>query len=71
MGSDQALVVLDRGLIVGKGFTLSTAAVQGVNDGLKQAGTAANYVKGLAIYADWTTDDTEWSDFQKAWVANK
>jgi len=47
------------------------SAVQGVNDGLKQAGTAASYVKGLAVYADWTTDDTEWADFQKAWVANK
>ena len=38
--------------------------------GYQQAGANASYVKGIAIYADWTTDDTEWSDFMKAWVAN-
>ncbi|MCC6805086.1 MAG: hypothetical protein IT319_19560 [Anaerolineae bacterium] len=44
------------------------SAVQGIELGLQQAGDAARYVKGLAIYADWTTDDAEWADFQSAWV---
>jgi hypothetical protein len=44
------------------------SAVEGVRLGLEQAGDAARYVTGLAIYADWTTDDTEWSDFHSAWV---
>lgn len=44
------------------------SAVEGVRLGLQQAGDAARYVRGLAIYADWTTDDTEWSDFQSSWV---
>lgn len=47
------------------------SAVQGVELGLQQAGDAARYVKGLAIYADWTTDDAEWADFLSAWVQNK
>ncbi len=46
------------------------SAVAGIRAGLQQAGSNASYVKGLAIYADWTTDDTEWADFQKTWVAN-
>lgn len=45
-----------------------SAAVQGVKDGLQQAGEAAEYVRGLAIYAGWTTDETEWSDFRQSWV---
>jgi hypothetical protein len=47
------------------------SAVQGVKAGLVQAGDAARYVKGLAIYADWTTDDTEWTAFQNDWITNK
>ena len=37
------------------------------NLGIQQAGNAAKYVKGIAVYADWTTDADEWSDFQKVW----
>jgi hypothetical protein len=43
-------------------------AVQGIRAGLQQAGANASYVTGLAIYADWTTDDTEWASFQKDWL---
>ncbi|MEO0563498.1 MAG: hypothetical protein AAF125_15425, partial [Chloroflexota bacterium] len=43
-------------------------AVRGVNSGLIQAGEAAEVVTGLTIYAEWTTDDQEWSDFQVYWV---
>jgi hypothetical protein len=44
------------------------SAVRGVLAGLLQAGDAARLVRGLAIYADWTTDDAEWQQFQSAWV---
>jgi hypothetical protein len=44
------------------------SAVEGVRLGLEQAGDAARYVKGLAIYAEWTTDPTEWANFQTVWV---
>ena len=47
------------------------SAVAGIQAGLQQAGANASYVKGLAIYADWTTDDTEWAAFQKDWITNK
>lgn len=43
-------------------------AVRGVLDGLRQAGGAARLVRGLAIYADWTTDDAEWQQFKTDWV---
>ena len=48
-----------------------TSAVEGVKLGIEQAGDAARYVNGLAIYGWWTTDDTEWADFQTEWVARK
>jgi hypothetical protein len=44
------------------------SAVQGVNAGLSEIGDDTAFVRGLAIYADWTTDDTEWSQYQSAWV---
>ncbi len=47
------------------------SAVEGVRRGLDQAGDSARYVSGLAIYADWTTDDTEWADWRTAWLGNK
>ncbi len=47
------------------------SAVEGVKEGLQQAGDAARYVSGLAIYAEWETDDTEWSDFQTAWLSTQ
>lgn len=47
------------------------SAVDGVRMGLQQAGDAARYVKGVAIYADWTTDETEWADYHSVWLQNK
>jgi hypothetical protein len=44
------------------------SAVAGVSLGLQQAGDAASVVSGVAIYAEWTTDDTQWADFKSAWV---
>ncbi len=48
-----------------------TSAVEGVKLGLQEAGDAASYVRGLAIYGWWTTDDAEWQDFQTAWLDSK
>lgn len=45
-----------------------TTAVQGVRSGLVQAGDAADVVRGLTIYVEWTTDETEWATFQQEWV---
>ncbi len=43
------------------------SALQGYMSGLEQAGEAASFVRGLAIYAEWTTDDLEWAQFGQ-WV---
>lgn len=44
------------------------SAVAGIRSGLTAAGEAAQLVRGLAIYAGWTTDDAEWLAFQQAWA---
>ena len=46
------------------------SALEGFDLGLAQAGDAASYVSGVAIYAGWTTDDTEWSQFND-WLARR
>jgi hypothetical protein len=43
-------------------------AIRGLNSGLIQASEASEVVEGVTIYAEWTTDDAEWSDFQIYWV---
>lgn len=43
------------------------SALDGYDNGLRQAGDAASFVRGVAIYAAWTTDDLEWAQF-RAWV---
>ncbi len=45
-----------------------SSSVAGVRSGLLQAGEAADTVRGLAIYAEWETDNTEWSTFNQQWV---
>lgn len=42
-------------------------ALRGYVAGLQQAGAAASFVRGVAIYAGWTTDELEWAQFG-AWV---
>jgi len=44
-------------------------AVRGLESGLVQAGPAADVVSGTTIYAEWTTDTQEWSDFYSSWIA--
>lgn len=43
-------------------------AATGIRDGLVQAGSAASYVRGAAIYAEWDTDDDDWRQFKNTWV---
>jgi hypothetical protein len=44
------------------------SALIGIDAGLEEAGDAAAYVRGVAIYAGWTTDDLEWLQFESGWV---
>lgn len=46
-----------------------STALQGYRLGLAQAGDAAAFVEGIALYADWETDDTEWAQLD-TWLAN-
>lgn len=41
---------------------------QGIRVGLENLGEDAVYVRGTAIYAEWTTDDVEWLDYLRSWV---
>lgn len=45
------------------------SAVRGIVEGLRQAGPAARHVRGTALYADWTTDADEWTQFKREWVS--
>jgi hypothetical protein len=44
-------------------------AIDGIRSGMIQAGEAASVVRGLTIYAEWTTDNAEWSMFQTNWIS--
>ncbi|HEX2906472.1 MAG TPA: hypothetical protein VHO69_06395, partial [Phototrophicaceae bacterium] len=44
------------------------AAVKGVQQGLQRAGEAAQFVHGLAIYAEWETDEADWQQFKDTWL---
>jgi len=44
------------------------AAAQGVRLGLAQAEDDAEYVRGVAIYAAWETDQAEWAQFRQSWA---
>jgi hypothetical protein len=43
-----------------------TSAEAGYELGLEQAGEDAAFVRGRALYADWTTDADEWAAFRQA-----
>jgi hypothetical protein len=43
-------------------------ALNGLRQGLEQAGSASRFITGAAIYGGWETDDTEWLQFQQGWV---
>lgn len=45
-----------------------SAALEGVEKGMELAGRANQYVRGVALFAEWTTDDTEWRLFNQLWI---
>lgn len=45
------------------------STITGVNSGLVQASTAADNVRGLAVFMEWETDDSEWAQFQTNWIS--
>ncbi|MBZ0295794.1 MAG: hypothetical protein K8L99_24765 [Anaerolineae bacterium] len=44
------------------------SAIDGVTQGLAEAGDAAAVIQGLAIYAGWTTDSIEWIQYRNLWL---
>lgn len=44
------------------------AAINGIRQGLAQSGEAASLVRGLGIYAYWTTDAQEWAAYRQMWL---
>lgn len=44
------------------------AALEGVKKGIEMAGRAQQYIVGVALFAEWTTDDTEWRLFNQLWT---
>lgn len=45
------------------------AAIGGVRQGKELSGAAADRVRGLGIYAYWSTDATEWNTYSQLWLA--
>jgi hypothetical protein len=45
-----------------------TSAIEGIRTGMAQAGESARFVTGVAVYAEWETDDSEWAQFKIEWV---
>lgn len=44
------------------------SAAAGLRDGVSAAGEAARFLRGAALYAEWTTDDREWEAFRAEWA---
>lgn len=44
------------------------SALSGITQGLAAVGEDGEIIQGLAIYADWGTNGTEWSQFRELWV---
>lgn len=44
------------------------SAIQGIRDGMTQAGDAASYISGIAIYAEWQTTDSDWANIKLLWA---
>lgn len=45
-----------------------TSSVNGIQLGLINVGEDAQFIKGLAIYAEWETDEIEWAEFKTTWL---
>ncbi|MFN7955339.1 MAG: glycosyl hydrolase family 18 protein [bacterium] len=46
-----------------------TTALVGIRSGLARLASAPTAVRGIAIYADWTTDADEWARIDGEWIA--
>jgi len=44
------------------------SAIQGIAAGLTDAGQAAQFVRGIGVYAEWETADAEWLQIKNLWV---
>lgn len=47
------------------------SALTGVKVGLQASGEAAVRIYGVAMYAAWTTDDTEWQQYFEEWARTR
>ncbi len=43
-------------------------AINGIKSGLAEAGDAAQFVRGIGVYAEWETAEDEWSQIKRLWV---
>jgi hypothetical protein len=46
----------------------ATTAIQGIISGLSDAGSAAQFVHGIGVYAEWETTEDEWNQIKTLWV---
>jgi hypothetical protein len=46
------------------------AASLGIRRGVTAVGDNDEFINGVAVYADWTTDDGEWDSFRRSWLGN-
>jgi hypothetical protein len=44
------------------------SAIKGITAGLSQAGAAAQFVRGIGIYAEWETTADEWNQIKTLWI---
>ena len=44
-------------------------ALKGVREGLADPAARPEVCSGVAVFADYTTDDKEWREFELKWLA--
>lgn len=44
------------------------AAITGIQRGIGQSGADADMVRGIGIYAEWSTDVSEWMTYRRLWL---
>jgi hypothetical protein len=56
----------DYNLVHRAGVETPAHALQGLVAGLRGVGAGGTF-EGVALYAEWTTDDGEWQDYERLW----
>jgi spore germination protein YaaH len=56
----------ETGLMHRAGVETPENALAGLVAGLRGLGTGGTF-EGVALYAEWTTDDTEWATYERLW----